>query len=263
MRAKGCKFESKLSNMDWYAHKSAQRGVKMSFNVAIDGPAGAGKSTIARSAAGKLGMIYVDTGAMYRAMALHIQRERVPFEDIEGIIEKCCSADVTICFEDGEQKVLLNGENVNAFLRTEEVGNIASAVVSPIAQVREKMGMLQKAVAAENDCIMDGRDIGTCVLPDAQLKIYLTASSLVRAKRRYAELTAKGMESDLEEIRKDIEERDYRDMHRENSPLKQAASAVLIDTSDMTVEEAVDAVVRLCAERRGRSGSFERGHIWK
>lgn len=220
------------------------------YNIAIDGPAGAGKSTIARKAAEKLGFIYVDTGAMYRAMALYMLREKVALEDVEGIVEKCQHADISIRYENGTQVVLLNGENVNPFLRTEEVGNAAS-VVSPIAEVREKMKRLQKELAAKNDCVMDGRDIGTCVLPKAQLKIYLTASSQVRAERRYLELAAKGEQGDIAKIRADIEERDYRDMHRENSPLTQAEDAIFLDTSHMTAEEAVEAILKLCRERRG------------
>ena len=222
----------------------------MSFNVAIDGPAGAGKSTVARAVARRLEMIYVDTGAMYRAMALYMLREKVALEDVEGIVEKCQHADISIRYENGTQVVLLNGENVNPFLRTEEVGNAAS-VVSPIAEVREKMKRLQKELAAKNDSVMDGRDIGTCVLPKAQLKIYLTASSQVRAERRYLELAAKGEQGDIAKIRADIEERDYRDMHRENSPLTQAEDAIFLDTSHMTAEEAVEAILKLCRERRG------------
>ena len=222
----------------------------MSFNVAIDGPAGAGKSTVARAVARRLEMIYVDTGAMYRAMALYMLREKVALEDVEGIVEKCQHADISIRYENGTQVVLLNGENVNPFLRTEEVGNAAS-VVSPIAEVREKMKRLQKELAAKNDCVMDGRDIGTCVLPKAQLKIYLTASSQVRAERRYLGLAAKGEQGDIAKIRADIEERDYRDMHRENSPLTQAEDAIFLDTSHMTAEEAVEAILKLCRERRG------------
>ena len=220
----------------------------MSFNVAIDGPAGAGKSTIARAVAGQLEMIYVDTGAMYRAMALYMLREQVALQDADEVAEKCQHADITIRYEKGAQVVLLNGENVNSLIRTEEVGNAAS-VVSPIAEVREKMRRLQQELAAENDCVMDGRDIGTCVLPNAQLKIYLTASSRVRAQRRYLELEARGEQGDPARIQADIEERDYRDMHRENSPLMQAEDAVLVDTSDMTIEEAVEAVLGLCRQR--------------
>lgn len=217
----------------------------MSYNVAIDGPAGAGKSTIAKAVAKKLNLIYVDTGAMYRAMALYMLRHGVNLQDTEKIIENCKETDITIRYEDGVQVVLLNGENVNAFLRTEEVGKAASAV-SAIPQVRKKLVELQHKLAAESDCIMDGRDIGTCVLPNAQTKIYLTASSEVRAKRRYDELAAKGEECDLEQIRVDIEERDYRDMHREVSPLKHAEDAILVDTSEMTVDEVIEKIISLC-----------------
>ena len=221
----------------------------MSFNVAIDGPAGAGKSTIAKAVAGELGLIYVDTGAMYRAMTLYMLRDGVDPQDTDRVAEKCKQADITLRYENGVQVVLLNGENVNAFLRTEEVGN-ATSVISAIGCVRENMVKLQQRLAAENDCIMDGRDIGTCVLPGAQLKIYLTADSAVRAKRRYDELTVKGQACDLDKIQADIEERDYRDMHREVSPLTQAPDAVLLDTSEMGVEEVIDKVKALCLERR-------------
>ena len=221
----------------------------MGFNVAIDGPAGAGKSTIAKAVAKELNLIYVDTGAMYRAVALYMLREGVDLTDREKVAGKCALADVTIRYEDGVQVVLLNGENVNAFLRTEEVGEAAS-VISPIPQVRNNMVALQKSLAEKSDCIMDGRDIGTCVLPDAQLKIYLTASSQVRARRRYDELSAKGESCDLNKIKADIEDRDYRDMHREESPLRQADDAVVVDTSDKTVEEVIASVTELCRSRR-------------
>ena len=217
----------------------------MSYNIAIDGPAGAGKSTIAKAVAKKLQIIYVDTGAMYRAMALFMIREKVDPADADAISQKCRDADITIAYEGNEQVVYLNGENVNPYLRTEEVGNMASATsVQPA--VREKLVELQQALAAKTDCIMDGRDIGTCVLPNAQVKIYLTASSEVRAKRRYDELTAKGESCDLEKIKADIEERDYRDMHREHSPLKQAEDAILVDTSDMSVEEVIERILSIC-----------------
>lgn len=229
----------------------------MSFNVAVDGPAGAGKSTIARAVAKKMNLIYVDTGAMYRAMALFMLKEKADLSDRAVVAEKCLQADITIRYEDGEQVVVLNGENVNAFLRTEEVGNAASAV-SPVPEVRGKLVELQKQLAAQTDCIMDGRDIGTCVLPNAQLKIYLTASSAVRARRRYDELTAKGEACDLQKIQADIEERDYRDMHREISPLRQAEDAVLVDTSDMSVDEVISRVAELCEERRRGAGSAAR-----
>lgn len=221
----------------------------MSFNIAVDGPAGAGKSTIAKAVAKRMNLIYVDTGAMYRAMALFMVREGINLQDKEAVIHKCKEADITIRYEDGVQAVLLNGENVNAFLRTEEVGNAASSV-SVIPEVRKKLVELQKQLAADSNCIMDGRDIGTCVLPGADCKIYLTASSAVRAKRRFDELTAKGESCDLKKIQSDIEERDYRDMHRETSPLKQAEDAVLIDTSEMTIEEVIERIIFICQKKQ-------------
>lgn len=217
----------------------------MAYNVAIDGPAGAGKSTIAKAVAKRLGLIYVDTGAMYRAMALFMIRENIDPQDADAISKKCQEADITIDYENGEQVVRLNGENVNGLLRTEEVGNMAS-VTSVQPAVRIKLVELQQALAKVRDCIMDGRDIGTCVLPNAQVKIYLTASSEVRAKRRFEELTAKGESCDLAKIKADIEERDYRDMNREHSPLKQAEDAILVDSSDMTIEEVVEKIIALC-----------------
>ena len=220
----------------------------MSYNIAVDGPAGAGKSTIAKLVAKKKGIIYVDTGAMYRTMALFMLRNQIDPSDQESIIAKCREAEVTLGFADGQQVVFLNGENVNGLIRTEEVGNMAS-VISVIGEVRRNLVEKQQALAAKQDCIMDGRDIGTCVLPNADLKIYLTASSTVRAKRRYDELVAKGQSCDLEQIRLDIEERDYRDMHREISPLKQAEDAILVDTSDMTIDEVVEKILSLSKER--------------
>ncbi len=221
----------------------------MSFNVAIDGPAGAGKSTIAKQVAKKENLIYVDTGAMYRAVALYLLRSGVNVRDEKIVSEKCKEADITIRYQDGTQVVVLNGEDVGAFLRTEEVGLTAS-VTSAYPAVRAHLLQLQKNLAAENDCIMDGRDIGTVVLPGAQLKIFLTASSTVRAKRRYDELKAKGEEADLEQIRLDIEKRDRQDMTREISPLKQAEDAVLLDTSDLTIEEVCDRICGMCAGKR-------------
>ncbi len=220
----------------------------MSFNAAIDGPAGAGKSTIARAVAKELNLIYVDTGAMYRAMALYMLRNGVKPEDTAAVVENCGRVDITIRYEKGEQVVFLNGANVNPYLRTEEVGN-ATSVISVIPQVREKMVKLQQELAASCDCVMDGRDIGTCVLPEAQLKVYLTADSAVRAKRRYDELAAKGQPCDIGKIQRDIEERDSRDMNREVSPLRQAEDAVLVDTSEMTVQEVKDRLIGLCLER--------------
>lgn len=222
----------------------------MSFNIAVDGPAGAGKSTIAKQVAKKMGLIYVDTGAMYRAMALYMVRMGIDVENEEEVIKNCKNADITIRYEDGVQVVYLNGENVNAYLRKEEVSNAASKV-SVIAEVRAQLVALQQKLASMSDCIMDGRDIGTCVLPNADAKIFLTASSAVRAKRRYDELIAKGEECDLAKIQADIEERDYRDMNRENSPLKQADDAVFVDSSYMTIEEVADTIMEIAERKRG------------
>ena len=216
----------------------------MSYSIAIDGPAGAGKSTIAKKIAKQLGFIYVDTGAMYRAMALHILRKKISADDSAAISRACEDADVTIIYENGEQVVLLNGENVNGLIRTEEVGNMASAS-SVNGDVRKKLVSLQQKLAKTADVIMDGRDIGTCVLPDANVKVYLTASSAVRAKRRFDELTAKGVMCDLDTIEKDIIERDERDMNREISPLKQADDAILLDSSDLSIDEVVEKIIGL------------------
>ena len=216
----------------------------MSMNIAIEGPAGAGKSTIAKRLAKKLGFIYVDTGAMYRAMAYYFLQHDIDAKDESAIAAACPDVDVTITYENGEQQVLLNGENVNGVIRNEEVGNMASSTsVYPV--VREKLVELQRQLAKSADVIMDGRDIGTCVLPDAQVKIYLTASSATRAKRRFDELTEKGVSCDLAEIEKDIIDRDYRDMHRETSPLCQAEDAVLVDSSEMNIDEVVDAIYQV------------------
>ncbi len=221
----------------------------MGFNIAVDGPAGAGKSTIAKLVAKKMNLIYVDTGAMYRAMALHMIKQGVDINDDAAVIAECVNADITIKYEDGVQVVYLNGENVNAFLRTEEVGNAASKT-SVLPQLRARLLELQQNLAKNSDCIMDGRDIGTCVLPDADVKIYLTASSEVRAKRRYDELTAKGEVCDIAKIKADIEERDYRDMNRETAPLKQAEDAVLVDSSYMTIDEVVAEIIKISERNR-------------
>lgn len=219
----------------------------MSMNIAIDGPAGAGKSTIAKRLAKKLGFIYVDTGAMYRAMAYYFLQHNIDAKDENAIAAACPDVDVTITYENGEQQVLLNGENVNGVIRNEEVGNMASSTsVYPV--VRKKLVELQRQLAKSADVIMDGRDIGTCVLPDAQVKIYLTASSATRAKRRFDELSEKGVSCDLAEIEKDIIDRDYRDMHRETSPLCQAEDAVLVDSSEMNIDEVVDAIYQVYAK---------------
>ena len=214
------------------------------YNIAIDGPAGAGKCTIAKMAAKKLDFIYVDTGAMYRAMALYFLRREIDAKDEKKIAEACEHINVTIAYQEGEQQVLLNGENVNAFIRTEEVSMMTSNT-SKYPAVREKLLYLQRELAAANNVIMDGRDIGTCVLPDAELKIYLTASASERAKRRYLEQKERGVESDLAQIERDIIARDEQDMNREIAPLKQAEDAIYLDTSDMTIEEVVTKIVSL------------------
>ena len=222
---------------------------KGSFTV-VAGPSGAGKSTIARKSAEKFGFIYVDTGAMYRAMAYYFLTNGIASSDETKIAEACPNVDVTIAYENNEQQVILNGKNVNGFIRTEEVGNMASATsVYPV--VRTKLVELQRKLAESTDVIMDGRDIGTCVLPKAQVKIYLTASSETRAQRRYDELTAKGVFCDFDEIEKDIIDRDYRDMHRETSPLKQAEDAVLVDSSEMDIDEVVEAIRSIYEEKKG------------
>lgn len=221
----------------------------MSYCIAVDGPAGAGKSTIAKRVAKKMNLVYVDTGAMYRAMAVFLVRNHISPEETDRITEKCREADITIRYDNGEQVVLLGGENVNPLLRTEETGRMASAIsVNPA--VRRKLVELQQQLGKSSDVIMDGRDIGTCVLPDADVKIFLTAGSGVRAKRRYEELQEKGEECSLEEIEKDIIERDRRDMTREISPLRQAEDAVLVDTSEMTIEDVIDTIIKICGEKR-------------
>ena len=217
----------------------------MGYNVAIDGPAGAGKSTIAKLVAKEMGYVYVDTGAMYRALAVFFLKEGLKPEETEKIAAACKKAVVTLGYENGAQQVYLNGENVTALLRTEEVGNMAS-VSSAIPDVRAQLLDLQRDMAAKNDVVMDGRDIGTNILPNANVKVYLTASVAERAKRRYLELKEKGVDCNLDEIASDIEERDYRDMNRDIAPLKQAEDATYIDSSDMTINEVVEAIRSLC-----------------
>lgn len=218
------------------------------YNIAVDGPAGAGKSTIARSVAKRLGFVYVDTGAMYRAMALYFIRQGILRSQETEIAKACEDIEISIQYQDGEQQVFLNGENVSCQIRTEEVGNMASAS-SVYTAVRQKLLELQRELARTANVIMDGRDIGTCVLPEAGTKIYLTASSHVRATRRYNELTQKGQMCNLEEIEQDIIERDYRDMNREISPLKQAEDAALVDTSQMDISQVIDTIISIAKER--------------
>lgn len=214
----------------------------MSYQIAIDGPAGAGKSTIAKEIAKRLGFIYVDTGAMYRAMALYLLCKEIPMDDSGKISDASQAADITIAYKDGLQQVLLDGENVTGLLRTEEVGNMAS-VSSANPDVRKKLVELQQELANRENVVMDGRDIGTCVLPAADVKIYLTASVGCRAKRRFDELTAKGEACDLAVIEADIAKRDHQDMTREHSPLRQAEDAVLLDSSELTIQEVVEKIL--------------------
>ena len=225
------------------------RRLSMGFNIAIDGPAGAGKSTIARRTAQELSFIYVDTGALYRALAVFLVDEGVSPEDTEKVKEAVKSVKVSIAYENGEQQVLVNGKNVTDRLRAESVGNMASTI-SAIPAVRAALLDLQRDLAKAHDVLMDGRDIGTNVLPDAELKIYLTASVETRAERRYRDLQEKGVEKALSEIRKEIEERDHRDMTRAIAPLKQAEDAVYLDTSHMNIDEVVETIGKLYRERK-------------
>ena len=220
-------------------------------NIAIDGPAGAGKSTIAKAVAKRMGYIYVDTGAMYRTIALYLLRKGISADDSEAISKAGKEADVTIDYQDGVQQVLLFGENVSGLIRTEEVGNMASAS-SVNKDIRDKMADLQRKLAETKNVVMDGRDIGTNVLPNAQVKVYLTASIEERARRRVKEYEEKGIAADYEQVAKDIAERDYRDMHREHAPLCRAEDAVLLDTSDMSIAEVEDAMIRIIEEKLGK-----------
>lgn len=221
---------------------------KESFQIAIDGPAGAGKSTIAKIAAKKLGFVYIDTGAMYRAMGLFFDRNGEwpdKPEDIKALAEK---ADITLKYADGEQRIFLNGEDVSEEIRTEKAGLSASSV-SRFPEVREIMVSLQQKLAGSMNVIMDGRDIGTVVLPDADLKIFLTADVSERARRRMLQLEEKGIKESLDKIEEDIRKRDIQDTTRKASPLKQADDAVLVDTSDISIEETVDSIISMAKER--------------
>ena len=218
------------------------------INIAIDGPAGAGKSTIAKMLAKELAYVYVDTGAMYRAIGYYFLKNGVNSDDVETIEKELSNINVSIVYQDGEQQVLLNGENVNGVIRQEEVGKMASAT-SKYKAVREKLVETQRQIAREQNIIMDGRDIGTVILPDATVKFYLTASVEVRAKRRYDELVAKQEACDLKEIEKDIADRDYQDMNREVSPLKQAKDAVLLDSSYLDIPQVVAEMKKKIMEK--------------
>lgn len=223
----------------------------MSFSVAIDGPAGAGKSTVAKAVAMEQGFIYVDTGAMYRAMALYFIRKGIDSNDEAAVCAGLNEIEIALTYEDGVQQVILNGENVSGLIRTDPV-SMATSNISRFRLVREKMVELQQAIARAADVVMDGRDIGTVVLPNADIKLYLTASSHVRAKRRYKEMAEKGTTLTLDEVEQEIIVRDYQDMHRENSPLTQAEDAVYFDTSDMTLAQVVETISDMIREKRDK-----------
>ncbi|MCR5000044.1 MAG: (d)CMP kinase [Lachnospiraceae bacterium] len=220
----------------------------MSINIAIDGPAGAGKSTIAKKLAKELGFVYVDTGAMYRSMGLYFLRRGVDGKDEATIKAGCPDIQVSIQYENGEQQVLLNGENVSGLIRTEEVGGMASTI-SAYGFVRDTLTELQRNLAKTQNVIMDGRDIGTCILPNADVKIFLTASVECRANRRYKEMLGRGVEANYDEIAADIAKRDEQDMNRAVAPLKQAEDAVLVDSSDMNIDEVVAAIRKIYEEK--------------
>ena len=219
----------------------------MSMNIAIDGPAGAGKSTIAKKLAKKLAFVYVDTGAMYRAMAYYFLQNGIAPDDEQAIAAACPKVDVTIVYENGEQQVLLNGENVSGLIRSEEVGNMASAI-SGYLPVREKLVELQKELAKRENVIMDGRDIGTVVLPGADVKIFLTASPEDRARRRFDELRKRGQE-DYDTVLRDIILRDEHDTRRSAAPLRQAEDALLVDTTGNSLDESLDVLLETIKER--------------
>lgn len=221
----------------------------MSFNVAIDGPAGAGKSTVAKAVAKEQGFIYVDTGAMYRAMALYMLRKGLDTNDEAAVCSVLGEIEIALGYENGVQQVFLNGENVSGLIRTEEVG-MATSNISKYKPVREKMVALQQEIAKTTDVVMDGRDICMWVLPNADVKIYLDASSYERAKRRHKELLEKGGTKTLEEIEQDIIARDFQDKNRENSPLVQAPDATYLDSSDMTQQQVVETIMNMINEKK-------------
>ena len=218
------------------------------INIAIDGPAGAGKSTIAKTVSRELGFIYVDTGALYRAVGLNALKLGKNTKSEEEVIPTLEGLNVSLRFVDGEQRVFLGEEDVSTAIRQNEV-SMAASNVSAIPKVREFLFDLQRSIAKSNNCLMDGRDIGTVVLPDAQIKIYLTASAEARADRRYKELIEKGQQVNYDEILREIELRDYQDTHREIAPLKKAEDAVLVDTTKLTLEESIEYILNVIKER--------------
>ena len=208
------------------------------YAIAIDGPAGAGKSTIAKALAGELGLIYVDTGALYRTVGYHTTRLGIPSDDVAGVTNALSGLTVELKYVDKAQRVFANGEDVSDLIRTPAISMAASAV-SAIPAVREYLLATQRSIAAKNNVVMDGRDIGTVILPDAKVKIFLTASPEARARRRFAELQEKGDPATYEEVLADMIKRDYDDSHRAIAPLKQAEDAILVDTSEMTLDETI------------------------
>lgn len=220
----------------------------MTVNIAIDGPAGAGKSTIAKTVSKKLGFIYVDTGALYRTVGLNVLRQGKNTKDPDDVVPTLDGLNISLRFVDGEQRVFLGDEDVSEAIRQNEV-SMAASNVSAIPSVREFLFGLQRDIAQKNDCIMDGRDIGTVVLPNAQIKIYLTASAQARAERRFKELTEKGQDVDYDDILKDIELRDYQDTHREIAPLKKAEDAVLVDTTELDLDGSIEYMLNVIKER--------------
>jgi len=219
----------------------------MTFNIAIDGPAGSGKSTIAKIAANKLGFIYVDTGALYRAIAYYMLENNIDVNAENSVSKLCEEITVSISYEEDIQQIYLNDKNVTNFIRTEKVGKTAS-IISAYAKVRETLLSIQRNIANKENVIMDGRDIASFVLPNAQLKIYLTASSKIRAKRRYEQLKCLGVDSNIDDIKTEIIKRDERDMNRAIAPLKRVDEAVLLDTSDMDIEEVAEKIITMCEE---------------
>lgn len=221
----------------------------MPYSIAIDGPAGAGKSTIAKAVSRELGYVYIDTGAMYRTVGLYCLMNGISITDEQAVVDRIKDIDISIAYDDeGVQQVFLNGENVSTKIRTQEVGDAASTV-SQYQPVRDKLVSLQQKLASTTSVVMDGRDIGSKVLPNADTKIYLTASVKERARRRANELREKGETCEIKDVEKEIEERDYRDMHRENSPLVQVPDAVLVDSSELTIDETIDAILDIAMHR--------------
>jgi cytidylate kinase len=220
----------------------------MNKEIAIDGPAGAGKSTIAKRVAEKLGLIYVDTGAMFRAIALYMTEKCVKSNETYKVKEELNNIRLDIVYENGEQQIILNDENVSRLIRNPEISKAASSFAQ-VPEVRERLLILQRELADKRPVVMDGRDIGTKVLPSASVKIFLTADVKVRAERRYKELTEKGEKVNLEDIMSDIKSRDEQDMNRKVSPLVQAGDAVLVDTSSLSIDEVVDAIIKIACDK--------------